>query len=1006
MSQHGPRDVLHEHFARQVARRPHQIALLEGERSITYQELDDRSDRIAAGLAANGIRHGSMVGLHMERSIEWVACALAILKANAAVVPLPPSYPPGRLADIVQHAVFDGVIDGGGGAVEHSFSGRRLPLEWIESQEWTPAVPHDGQPDSPAFVLSSSGSTGRPKMIVRSHRSFFHRLGWTWREHPYEPGEVCCQKSYMTTTHAVYELFEPLLRGVPLVIISDKQVRDLELFWQILRVRKVSRLLLVPSQLQASLALPGFTAPGLRVLVLMGEYLSSLLAEQVLSVFPPSTRVFSIYGSTEASSTLVCDVRELFHPGRSSPWGFPSIQPCARSSWVLDLSWSAPGEIGRLHMGGPALFSGYLKDSELTASVLVRSPHLDTPLYDTGDEVRLTALGHLEYIGRADGMIKVRGFRVDVSEVERALLSSPGVRQAAVIGSQEGVGAERLFAFVSPGSVDTSELYAAARDRLPEYMIPSMILAVESLPLTPGGKVDRLKLLDDLAQRPSRVGLLEDQSETERGVSEGWIRVLGGFEQGMDVSFFEAGGTSLSVFSLVHELRQRFGAGAPRARRPGRIPFSHVAELGPLHRGGSSYRTVAIGCPARRPRYHANPGDPETWKGSCSPPLFLVASAGGALGSYRKLAQALRTPRKIIGVRDPYTWGERDPRKGFDHWVSRYVEAIRERQSSGPYYVGAYSSGGAFGYEIARRLRAQGEEVGLLALIDPLAIDRRTKWRFGWWALRCVWARYHIRLFTRIMGWLRFKPLSQTRLFPFLSGRDDGDPAVWESEEFLLQARRDRGHILTFSALLELNSGIPYTLAPSELDGIEADEYLEVLMRKVCSLTPEVDPVSVERILLQYPLQVRAQHAYRLKPYDGRVLLVEPATRYGGLLRLQFRPYVKHLETVVLRVGESKGRLAEVSEQFGVLRTHLRCMRDDVFVDGLARELDARLAGVVRREVPPSTASSSGEQMGDTEWTWDKGSTLPVEAHGPQSSAHSRSHPVEIASEESDHPIA
>jgi len=288
MNPHGPKvlfhpqELLHEHFLQQVHRIPDRLALPADGRSVTYQELGARVERLAGALAGEGIGAGSMVGVHMERSIEWVACVLAVLRVNAAVVPLPPSYPAARLGDILRYAGLDGILEGGDSTLDPGLPGRRLSVERLMEASPATAAPIPGHPDQPAFVLASSGSTGRPKMIVRSHGSFFHRLRWTWREHPYLAGERCCQKSHMTTTHAIYELFEPLLQGVPVVLISDREVRNLEGFWDTVRARRVSRLLVVPSQLQASLAMPGFVPPPARVLVLMGEYVNPILAEQAV----------------------------------------------------------------------------------------------------------------------------------------------------------------------------------------------------------------------------------------------------------------------------------------------------------------------------------------------------------------------------------------------------------------------------------------------------------------------------------------------------------------------------------------------------------------------------------------------------------------------------------------------------------------------------------------------------------------------------------------------------
>jgi non-ribosomal peptide synthetase component F len=237
------RFLLHRQFEDQARRTPRATALIWHECPVRFAELDEASNRVGSALAVRGIREGAYVGLHMERSSDYYAAALGILKAGSAVVPLPPSYPAGRIEDIVAFARLDAVID------EDAFV--RMMGEGNDHFE---SVAPD--PDRAAFVLCSSGSTGKPKMIVRSHRSFFHRLNWTWDHWPYAPGEVCCQKSHMTTTHSLYELFEPLLRGVPVHVLPDDDVRDVEQFWEMIREQRISRLLIVPSLLQVSLDMP------------------------------------------------------------------------------------------------------------------------------------------------------------------------------------------------------------------------------------------------------------------------------------------------------------------------------------------------------------------------------------------------------------------------------------------------------------------------------------------------------------------------------------------------------------------------------------------------------------------------------------------------------------------------------------------------------------------------------------------------------------------------------
>ncbi|MEJ2482323.1 MAG: AMP-binding protein, partial [Gemmatimonadota bacterium] len=318
--------LLHECFSEQARRMPDAIAVRHGSQTISWGELEARASRIAGSLVARGIGTRSVVGLHMERSIDQVSAQLGILKSGAAVLPLPPAYPQARQARILDFAAPSLVIDAEDSPLGHRSGPAVLTVESLLSgpREVTGSAELTNlDEETIAFVLSSSGSTGRPKLIARSHRSFFHRLTWTWDRHPYREGEVCCQKAHMTTTHSIYELFEPLLTGVETVIVPDPEVRELERFWEVIREAGVTRLLIVPTPLRASLAMPDFEPPPLEVVVIMGEYVSPRLAGETLRRFPESTRIYSIYGSTEASSTLVCDLRELYHDGEDLPLGTP-----------------------------------------------------------------------------------------------------------------------------------------------------------------------------------------------------------------------------------------------------------------------------------------------------------------------------------------------------------------------------------------------------------------------------------------------------------------------------------------------------------------------------------------------------------------------------------------------------------------------------------------------------------------------------------------------------------
>ncbi|MDL1859440.1 hypothetical protein FBR04_00230 [Betaproteobacteria bacterium PRO7] len=931
---------LDRQFVDQAKRTPDRVALIQGDQVMTYGELDTQSARAAVGLRASGIGAGAMVGLHVERSIDWAIGVLAILRAHATVLPLPPNYPAARLRAILAESCAHAVVHSRATPIGPQLA--RSPLDLHDLCTQAPkssavTVADAGDPDQPAFLLCSSGSTGLPKMIVRSHRSFFHRLSWSWERHPFASDEVGCHKAHPTTTHGIYELFEPLLRGIPTVVVADHQARDLEQFWELVRSLGVTRLLIVPTAMKASLELPGFQPPALKVLVLMGEHLPPGLAQRIRSVFPDGTRLYSIYGSTEASSTLVCDLRQFVDADHELPLGQP-ISPDI-GVHVLDSNRQpvAQGEVGRLYISGPALFSGYWGQPDLTAQVLVRDPRNGTILYDTRDDVRQVADGNIVFVGRADDTVKIRGYRVELSEVERAINACPGVTQAAVVVNAQGDADAALVGFFTPRSVSVSAVFQTLHQSLPPYMLPAALVGMDAFPLTDRSKLDRKRLLADY--RGSEAAQHKDTtfSGLERRVAAAWERTLGHRRFDRYSSFFEVGGTSLTAAVLVHRLREAFAL--QREQLPEQFAYRYPTVTSMARRLSMPSSEAGLGFTGESSllvtmRRQSN---------KAMPPLFCVASAGGTVGAYRKLAAALGYEGGVVGIRDPYVTGERDPTQSFDRWVDLYVDAIRNRQPDGPYCIAAYSSAGAFGLELARRLRARGADVAVLALIDPLGIEGDRWWRYGWWVWRSTHSRAWVRKLTRLIGRSRFLagPLMRR-----LASRRTGASFAMSPQE-LRQLQRDtavaRGHLMALAALMELNSGLPVDLSDVEVPSEPEDSALRILQTRVAAVMPGIDVETIERIAIQYTIQARAQRAYAISPYDGFALLIEPVTPYAGLIEAQLRPYFKCMRVVRLALGTPDARAAMIAKRFGTLAPHFLCMRDDHFAALLAQELDRAL---------------------------------------------------------------
>jgi thioesterase domain-containing protein len=462
------------------------------------------------------------------------------------------------------------------------------------------------------------------------------------------------------------------------------------------------------------------------------------------------------------------------------------------------------------------------------------------------------------------------------------------------------------------------------------------VIALDALPLTASGKINRRQLLetcasDAAAATPTSIGV---RSETEGAIADAWSAVLGHAAFGVDSNFFEVGGTSLKTFSVMSKLQKAFGL------ERGQLPDNAIYRAPTLERLARLVDDIRAG--------RANDSETSalvTLKNGSdaeAAPLFMISSAGGTLGAYEKLVKALATKREIIGVRDPFLWGERDPTQSFREWAGVYFDAIRTRQPQGPYFIVAYSSAGAFGYEIARRLRAAGEDVALFGLIDPLAIDSRDKRRFGHFAFDARFRR------PELARALRLALSVYQRLF----GRRDEQSSfandfAFSREEFDALRRElmtNRKHLLQVSALMELNTGLPLALKPEGLDLLEPGDYFDAFFAKIGAAIPDVDRDMIERLVVQYQLQVRSQHRYRLQWYDGAIELFDPAGPYIGLLPLVFRPCVRDLSVHRVALGAPDDRMRELGKRFSnSVRSHFLSMRDDAFVASVARELEKHL---------------------------------------------------------------
>jgi amino acid adenylation domain-containing protein len=566
--------LLHRLFETQASRAPDAVAVQAGEARLTYGELDARADRLARHLRRLGVDPESRVGLAVERSPEMLVGMLGVLKAGGAYVPLDPAYPHDRLSYMLEDSRARVLLTQGhlAGRIPTG-EARVVLLDWEETEKPGPE-PVTVQPENAAYVIYTSGSTGRPKGVVVAHRSIAAYARTARGYYAIRPADRMLQFGSISFDTSAEEIYPTLIAGATLVLRPDDMALSMSRF-----LGELDRLGITVLTMQTAFwheivagLVDGLELPrSLRLLAFGGEEaLFDRLADWRLRV-GPEVRLVNTYGPTEA--TIVSTYRELASP---EPVALDTEVPIGRAipgarTYVLDrrLEPVLAGVNGELMIGGVGLARGYLERPDLTAERFIPDPYSGVPgarLYRSGDLARFRPDGDLLFAGRADRQLKLRGYRIEPGEIEAALRQHPALRDA-VAGLRGRDDAKRLVAWVVPGegqeAPPAAELRAFLRDRLPEPMVPAVILAVAGLPLTPSGKLDRRALPEPAGVRPDLPGYVEPSTALERTVAGIFRDLLHVDRVGRNDNFFDLGGHSLLVVRAHQRLREALGREIP-----------------------------------------------------------------------------------------------------------------------------------------------------------------------------------------------------------------------------------------------------------------------------------------------------------------------------------------------------------------------------------------------------------------------------------------------------------
>lgn len=713
------RSCIHELVERQAARTPDATAVIHSGRTLSYLQLNSRANQLARSLSQLGVKPRASVGIALRPSLNLPVALLAVLKAGGACLPLDLNYPRERIELMLEDAQPLAVLTEKRSMSALAFTKRHVicldseEAEVFRGEQTNLALSTTAE--SLAYVIYTSGSTGKPRGVLLPHRGLVNHNRAAISLFDLKPSDRVLQFSSISFDIAIEEIFPALMCGAGVVLKDDSFSLLAAEFLQWIEQQRITVLDLPTAfwhelvhQLEASekIALPS----SLRLVILGGEKASTKLYRAWEKIAGSRVRLINTYGPTEASVIVTAFEPARFPAvtlGDSLPLGYPVADA---EIYLLDKDMKpvAPGTAGELHIGGAPLANGYLHHPDRTAEKFVTHPFShDTQarLYKTGDLARYTPDGVLEFLGRADFQVKIRGFRVELGEIEAVLHQHPSVAEAVVLCHENENGDKNLVAYLvwSAGKAHASdsELSGFLKQRLPEYMIPAAFVAMERLPLTVNGKVDRKALTkpEFVAVSGSAAALPQDKLQAQLvGI---WQTVLEKKPIGIHDNFFELGGHSLLAARLMHCVGQALGMTLPLAVLFQAPTIEKLAAV--LQQDALSQHWLSL-----------VPIQPSGFK----PAFFCVHGVGGNVLNLRALARHMNPDYPLYGLQAQGLDGKRPCATSIEEMASHYIREIRTVQPEGPYFLGGYSLGGLIAYEMAQQLSAKGEEVAFVALLD------------------------------------------------------------------------------------------------------------------------------------------------------------------------------------------------------------------------------------------------------------------------------------------------
>jgi len=699
---------LHQAFEAQVERTPDDVAVAFETEQLTYHELNARANRLAHVLLEHGVGPDTLVGLYVERSIGMVVALLGILKAGGAYVPLDPAYPAARLTLMLQDAAAPVLVtthDLQVSLPDHAATVVTLDGAEIQRQPRVDNPVRAAGSAHLAYVIYTSGSTGRPKGVEIPHGAVVNFLTSMRQQPGLGAHDTLLAVTTLSFDIAALEIFLPLTTGARLVIASRTVAADGARLAETLTASGATAMQATPATWRLLLE-AGWRGNEALTALCGGEALPRELANALRD---KCKDVWNMYGPTE--TTIWSTVQRIDSTDGPIVIGHPIANT---DVYILDkhLNLVPVGVPGELHIGGAGLARGYRNRPDLTDERFIPHPFDDDPdarLYKTGDLARYRSDGAIECLGRIDYQVKIRGFRVELGEIEAILGQHPAVRESVVVVREDDPGEKRLVAYVATHrgqGVTNGVLRHALKERLPAYMIPAAIVMLDALPLTANGKVDRRALPVPSTKVPGAEETAAPTLTVHYQLMHIWEDLLGVRGIGRDDNFFDLGGHSLLAVRLIDRIERDFGRKIPLATLFTATTIEQLAQVLLRREDGAS----------------------EPWLikiqsgGSRRPFFFLHGDYDGGGFYCATIARHLGADQPFYALQ-PHGLGGRAVPLTVEAMAADYLQALRSVQPGGPYILGGFCEAGLVAFELAGQLRAQGQTVDAVVLIDTAIAD-------------------------------------------------------------------------------------------------------------------------------------------------------------------------------------------------------------------------------------------------------------------------------------------